>query len=428
MQRRVVITGLGVLAANGIGKEQFWKACIAGRSGIQRITRFDASMFPTQIAGEIAAFDPAAYGLTSAECTRRERGTQLALAAAHLALEDAGLMPDVPEEERVMTGVYLGAAMASVEAGEKVWNTITRDRTHAPTNLLDETQATTLLASFVPSNAIAAHHHLHGPCCTIATGCSAGADAIGQAFWTIQEGRADRMLAGGADAAITRIGLNAFSVMRALSTRNDEPERASRPYDADRDGFVMGEGAGIVLLEERELALARGAHVYAEVLTFTSNSNAYHMIALPEHGAPLQQLLCATLEEAGITPQHLGYINSHGSSTRPNDVAETAAYKAAFGKRAYAIPVSATKSMIGHTQGAASAIEAIVTALVLERQMLPPTINQERADPRCDLDYVPNVARLACVNVALTHSSGFGGVNSALLLARPGWRASGQRI
>jgi 3-oxoacyl-(acyl-carrier-protein) synthase len=227
------------------------------------------------------------------------------------------------------------------------------------------------------------------------------------------------MLAGGTDASISYGVLNAFCVMGALSTGyNEEPERASRPYDRQRDGFVMAEGAGIVLLEERSRALARGAHIYAEVLAFTSNSNAHHMTSLPLEGTPLQHLLQQALTEAQITPPQIGYINAHGSSTPPNEVAETAAYKAAFGEWAYHIPISATKSMIGHAQGAASAIEAIITTLVLEQQIIPPTINQEQSDPRCDLDYIPNMARQASVNIALTHSSGFGGVNSVLILAR----------
>src|SRR5438067_1056663 len=228
------------------------------------------------------------------------------------------------------------------------------------------------------------------------------------------------MLAGGCDAAITYVGINVFSVIGALSTRNNEPEKASRPYDNERDGFVMAEGAAVLLVEEREVALARNAHIYAEILAFTSNSNAHHMTSLPEDGAPLQQLLRQIMHEAEIARPD--YINAHGSSTLPNERAETAAYKAVFGNAAYHIPISATKSMIGHTQGAASAIEALVTALVLQHQLLPPTINQEFPDPGCDLDYVPNVARPATVNVALTHSSGFGGVNTALLLARPDWR------
>jgi beta-ketoacyl-acyl-carrier-protein synthase II len=421
MQRRVVITGLGVLAANGTGKKNFWQACLTGTSGIRRITRFDASILPTQIAGEIQDFDPSALGLTEEESGSLDRGTQLALAAANLALEDAHLMHTLHEPEREATGVYIGTAMASADEGEKVWKKLTHNGTHVPTDIPDSSNTAMLVMAYVPSAVIAAHHQLYGPCGVISTGCSAGADAIGQAFWTIQEGRADRMLAGGADSAINYSGINVFSVMKALSTRNDEPERASRPYDAARDGFVMAEGAGVLLLEEREMALARNAHIYAEIIAFASNSNAYHMTALPEDGMPLQQLLRQVLEETGITAEQVGYINAHGSSTLPNEIAETAAYKAVFGEQAYKIPISATKSMIGHTQGAASAIETVVTALALKHQVLPPTINQEQPDPRCDLDYVPNVSRNATFEIALTHSSGFGGVNSVLVLAHPDW-------
>jgi len=256
----------------------------------------------------------------------------------------------------------------------------------------------------------------------ISTGCSAGADAIGEAFWAIQAGQADCMLAGGSDSAISYGAFAAFCVLGAMSTRNEKPGQASCPYDRRRDGFVMAEGAGVVVLEERARALARNAHIYAEIMAFVSNSNSHHMTALPPDGAPLQQLIRQALGEAGITPAQLGYINAHGSSTLPNEAAETAAYKAVFGEDAYRIPISATKSMIGHTQGAASAIETVVTALVLERQVIPPTINQEEPDPMCDLDYVPNVARHAAVDVALTHSSGFGGVNNLLLLSQADWR------
>src|SRR5256714_3349191 len=421
MQRRVVITGLGVLACNGIGKEDFWNACVAGRSGIKRITRFDASALPTQIAGEITNFDPEALGLTPIECHLTDRNTQLALATANLALQDAGLLDTLSDEERDEIGVYMGSAMASSEEAEWLWAKMTNRGKHAPRNTTDEFIPLTLLMTHAPAAAIATHHQLHGPCLVLSTGCSAGADAIGQAYWAIQEGRADRMLTGGSDSAISYAGLDCFCVLGALSTRNDEPERASRPYDGARDGFVMAEGAGVLVLEERELALARGAHIYAEVLAFTSNCNSYHMTSLPEDGVPLSQLLRQALREAGIAQEQLDYINSHGSSTPSNEVAETAAYKAVFGDYAYRIPISSIKSMIGHAQGAAGAIEAIATALTLEHQIIPPTINQEEPDPRCDLDYLPNVARQAIVNVALTHSSGFGGVNSALILARHDW-------
>jgi 3-oxoacyl-(acyl-carrier-protein) synthase len=420
-QRRVVITGLGVVAPNGIGKEDFWQACISGRSGVRRITRFDASFLPTQIAGEIPVFDPESLGLTREESDILDRGTQLAVAAANLAFHDSSLSDTLSELERNSMGVQMGTATASVDEGERLWLQFTGRGAHPPRALMQDSQPITLLMSYAPASAIAAHLQLYGPCTVISTGCSAGADAIGQAFWAIQEGRADRMLAGGSDSAINATGVNVFSVMKALSTRNSEPERASRPYDGQRDGFVMSEGAGVLLLEERELALARNAHIYAELIAFISNSNGHHMTALPEDGAPLQRLLRQVLEEACISPCQLGYINSHGSSTRSNEVAETAAYKAVFGEHAYRIPISSTKSMIGHSQGAASAIEAVITTLVLDRQLIPPTINQQLPDPNCDLDYVPNIARRADVKVALTHSSGFGGVNTALVLARPDW-------
>ena len=417
--RRVVITGLGVLAPNGIGKEAFWQACLAGRSGIRQISRFDASTLPTRIAGEIPDFNPEALGLTPEECIHLDRSTQLAIAAANLALQDAHLINALTEEERDRTGVFMGAAMASIEEGESLWVQLTNGGTQPLGAITEDIWfSDSLFLNNASAAAIAAHHQLHGPSTVISTGCSAGAGAIGQAFWAIQEGQAERMLAGGTDSSISYTGINVFSIMGALSTRNEDPQRASRPYDAGRDGFVMAEGAGVLLLEERNLALARGAHIYAELVSFTSNSNAYHMTALPADGAPLQQLLRRALAEADITPAQLDYINSHGSSTPPNEVAETMAYKAVFGEQAYRIPISATKSMIGHTQGAAGAIEAIVTALVIQEQVLPPTINQELADPQCDLDYVANEARRSAVNIALTHSSGFGGVNSALILKR----------
>ncbi len=421
--RRVVISGLGAIAPNGIGKEAFWQACAAGRSGIRQITRFNADFLPTRIAGEVPDFQPAALGLSEAEIETLDRGTQFAVAAANLALWDSGLLRTpgdaLDQLDRTNWGVSLGTAMGPVAEGERLWRQFTADGTRPPRATDNGSQLATLLLASMPAAALAAHHGLHGPCAVVATGCSAGADAIGQAFWHIQEGRASHMLAGGCDSSINALGINVFSVMRALSTNNAEPERASRPYDALRDGFVMSEGAAVLLLEERASAIARDAPVYAELLTFVSNNNAHHMTALPEDGRPLQDLLRLALTEGGITPHQLGYINSHGSSTSPNERTETAAYKAVFGDLAYTIPISATKSMIGHTQGAASALETLVTALALHHQVLPPTINQEQRDPLCDLDYVANVARPTSFSVALTHSSGFGGVNTALVLASP---------
>jgi beta-ketoacyl-acyl-carrier-protein synthase II len=421
MRRRVVITGLGVVAPNGIGKEAFWDACISGRSGIRRISRFDAGDLPVQIAGEVTNFCPEALGLSGDESNSLDKAAQYAVAAVNLAMQDAKLVNVLGEEERNRTGVAVGTAMACVDGANILWASYTDKGAHPPRITRGDLIIPTPLMTHASAAAIANHHQLHGPCIAVTTACSAGADAIGEAFWTIQDGYADRMVAGGADSAITNVGISVFANIGALSTRNEEPERASRPYDRERDGFVIAEGAGMLVLEERELAIARGAHIYAEVITFNSNCNSYHMTSLPENGVPLQQLLRQALNDAHISWEQLGYINSHGSSTIPNDVGETAAYKAVFGEYAYRIPISSTKSMIGHTQGAASAIETIVSALTLEHQIIPPTINQENPDPRCDLDYVPNVARQAAVNVALTHSSGFGGVNSALILARPEW-------
>jgi 3-oxoacyl-(acyl-carrier-protein) synthase len=421
--QRVVITGLGVLAPNGCGKEAFWRACLQGRSGVRGITRFDASQLPTRIAGEIVDFSPTLSGLTLLECQSLDRGTQFAVAAANLAMQDAGLdAPALSAQERERMGVYIGTAMASAEKGEDLYLQFSGSGAVAPRTVFEPRELTTLLLSNVPSASVAAHHDLHGPGLTISTGCSSGADAIGQAFWLIQQGQAERMLAGGSDSALNQFGISTFSVIHALSTRNEEPERASRPYDVQRDGFVLSEGAAVVLLEERELALARGAHIYAEIVSFTSNGNAYHMTALPPDGAPLQALLRLALAEADLSPLQLGYINAHGSSTRSNDNAETAAYKGVFGSQAYQIPISSTKSLIGHTQGAASAIETVVTALALDQQVLPPTINLETPDPLCDLDYISEGARFLDseqpLRFALTHSSGFGGVNTALVLAR----------
>jgi beta-ketoacyl-acyl-carrier-protein synthase II len=422
--RRVVITGLGVVAPNGIGIEAFWQSCVAGRSGIRRITRFDASSLPTQIAGEVKDFDAEQLGLTQEEALRLDRPAQFSIAAANLALQDASYTMPLDEEKRNRMGVYMGSAMAIVEECDKIWERLL-DASVQPDDLFSNGSVPiNHLLTHASAVSIASHHNLHGPCTVISTGCSAGTDAIGQAYWAIQEGRADCMLAGGCDASLSKMSLDVFCIMGALSTRNEEPERASRPYDHKRDGFVIAEGAGVVLLEERELALARSAHIYAELIGFTTNSNAHHMTALPADGNSLRQLLTQSLCEANITAEQLGYINSHGSSTPLNEIAETAAYKGAFGEQAYRIPISSTKSMIGHSQGAASAIETVVTALVLKHQCIPPTINQEFADPLCDLDYVPNNARSAKVNVALTHSSGFGGVNSALLLAHPEWVSS----
>src|SRR5256886_17044726 len=279
-QRRVVITGLGVVAPNGIGKEEFWQACVAGKSGIRRITRFDPSILPSQVAGEVTDFDAEQLGLTEEEAQHLDRGTQFAVAAANLALRDAGLdEAGLSEEEREQCGVYIGSAMAYAEEGELLWVALTDGGTHTPEGDIPARISSSMLITHSSAQSIAAHHHLHGPCMVIATGCSAGADAIGVAFWAIQDGQVECMLAGGSESAITYGGFAAFCVLGAMSTRNEELEKASCPYDSRRDGFVMAEGAGVLVLEERERALARNAHIYAEMIAFASNSNSHHMTA-----------------------------------------------------------------------------------------------------------------------------------------------------
>jgi 3-oxoacyl-(acyl-carrier-protein) synthase len=420
-QQRVVITGLGVLAPNGCGKDAFWTACLNGRSGVRLIDRSGINDLPSRIAGEVSDFSAAEYGLSPTECARLDRGTQLSLAAANLALADARLDSKILQDaQRERIGVYLGTAMASVNIGERIWGQCTDYGAHPHRNPAEKTNHSAFMMSFLPSAVVAARHDFRGPCLTIGTGCSAGADAIGEAFWQIQDGHAERMLAGGGDSALCRLGFTVFSAMHALSTCNDEPERASRPYESRRDGFVLAEGAAVLLLEERQLALARGAHIYAEIVTYVTNTSSSHMVTPPKRGVHLRSLLREALESSQLSPEQLGYINSHGSSTPSNDLAETAAYKDLFGKRAYGIPISSTKSLIGHTQGAASAIEIVATVLALDQQILPPTINLEVPDLGCDLDYIPNTARAVDarhpLRFALSHSSGFGGVNTALVL------------
>jgi 3-oxoacyl-(acyl-carrier-protein) synthase len=420
---RVVITGLGAISPNGIGREAFWQACLQGRSGIRQLEEPDLLSLPTYIAGTVPIFPAHELGVSEDEIEIFDRMTQFAVAASNLALRDSGLLDtsDVLSSffDQDTCGVYMGTGIATTSLYNKLYLQHAGDYREVHDLLI---QSTSVFMASHPAAAIASHHHFHGPCTTHTTACSSGADAIGQAFWSIQDGRASAMLAGGCDAPINAIVLNALSLIRALSTNNAEPEQASRPYDAKRDGFVLSEGAAVLLLEDRTDALARGATIYAEILAFSTNNNAYHMTALPESGDPLHHLLIDVMSEAQIVPQHIGYINSHGSSTLPNDRYETAAYKSTFGAFAPQIPISSTKSMIGHSQGAASALETIATTLALYDQILPPTINLTTTDPLCDLDYIPNVARPAALQVALTHSSGFGGVNTALVLAHPDFR------
>lgn len=410
-KRRVVVTGLGVLASNGIGKDVFWEALRSGRSGISRITAFDPADFTTQFAGEIKNFDPSKF-IDAKRLKRMDRTSQLAVAAAKMAVEDAGL--DFRQNgAREKTGVIIGTAMAGHGY------ILTQHKTlmeRGPMRI----NPFTALASFPDACAsnISIELGVTGPSFSIATACSSASDAGGYAFEAIRSGAMDFLIMGGAEASIYPGILAAFCVARALSTRNEEPEKASRPFSRDRDGFVLGEGAGILVLEEYEHAKARGAHIYAEILGHGMTCDAYHMTAPDPEGTEAARAMKMAMANAGVTPQDVDYINAHGTSTALNDKTETMIIKKAYGDQAYKIPISATKSMIGHLIGAAGAVELIATLLAMKNEEIPPTINYSVPDPECDLDYVPNQSRKAKIKIAMKNSFGFGGKNSVLVLGK----------
>lgn len=410
MRERVVVTGMGVVSPVGTGLEAFWSALVAGRSGIGPITRFDASEFATRIAGEVRDFDPTRY-LDKKEARRMDRFTQFAVAAAGMALEDAGLGTDGLDRDRV--AVILGCGIGGIETLE--------DQARVLVNRGPGRISPFFVPMMIPNMAagqIAITFGFRGPNVTTVTACASGANAIGDAFKMIQRGQVDVAVTGGTEAPITPLSVAGFCAMKALSTRNDEPERACRPFDAGRDGFVMSEGAAVLVLEGLSHARRRGARIYAEVLGYGSSCDAYHITAPDPEGAGAALAMAAALADAGLGPQDIDYINAHGTSTPLNDRLESLAIKQVFGPRAYEIPVSSTKSMIGHLLGAAGAIEAVATILTMVRGVIPPTINYEEPDPECDLDYVPNVARPARVDRALSNSLGFGGHNVTLVFGR----------
>jgi len=410
LRERVVVTGMGVVSPVGTGLEAFWSALVAGRSGIGPITRFDASEFATRIAGEVRDFDPTRY-LDKKEARRMDRFTQFAVAAAGMALEDAGLGTDGLDRDRV--AVILGCGIGGIETLE--------DQARVLVNRGPGRISPFFVPMMIPNMAagqIAITFGFRGPNVTTVTACASGANAIGDAFKMIQRGQVDVAVTGGTEAPITPLSVAGFCAMKALSTRNDEPERACRPFDAGRDGFVMSEGAAVLVLEGLSHARRRGARIYAEVLGYGSSCDAYHITAPDPEGAGAALAMAAALADAGLGPQDIDYINAHGTSTPLNDRLESLAIKQVFGPRAYEIPVSSTKSMIGHLLGAAGAIEAVATILTMVRGVIPPTINYEEPDPECDLDYVPNVARPARVDRALSNSLGFGGHNVTLVFGR----------
>jgi 3-oxoacyl-[acyl-carrier-protein] synthase II len=410
---RVVVTGMGAITPLGLNVKDTWQALVEGRSGIGRITQFDPSPYPTQIAGEVKGFDPGEY-MDAKEARRTARFSQLAVAAARMALEDAGFTVDEGNAEDV--GVIMGTGIGG--------GLVESERAHL---ILLNRGVRRVPPLFVPSmipNA-AAHHvgcafGVKGYTSTIIAACASGNQAIGEGARAIRDGSAQVVIAGGTESTMCELALAGICAMRAVSTRNDEPERASRPFDAERDGFVASEACGILFLESLDHALARGARIYVEVLGYGVSSDAYHVSAPDPDGTGSALAMRRAIADAGLEPEDIDYINAHATATPIGDPAEVVAIKSVFGSRAYEIPVNATKSMIGHPMGAAGAVEAIATIMTIRDSILHPTINYETPDPECDLDCVPNEARRAHVDIALSNSFGFGGQNACLVLGRYG--------
>ncbi|MGB9668369.1 MAG: beta-ketoacyl-ACP synthase II [Thermosulfidibacteraceae bacterium] len=410
MRRRVVVTGLGAVTPLGNNVRESWDALIRGISGVDFITKFDASDFGCRIAAEVKGFDGSLY-FDKKELKRMDLFLQYAIAATIEAINDSNL--DLEKEDKTRIGVIIGSGIGGLVTIEENART------------LFEKGPRRVSPFFIPiaivnmaSSMVSIRLGVKGPQSAVCTACATGTNAIGDAFKIIQRGDADIMIAGGSEAAICPLGIAGFTVMRALSSRNDDPKRASRPFDRERDGFVMGEGAGILILEEYEKAKRRGAKIYAEIVGYGMSGDAYHITMPDEDGEGAALCMKRALEDAGLNPEDVDYINAHGTSTPLNDKTETLAIKRVFGEHAYKIPVSSNKSMIGHLLGAAGAVEAVFTVLTIHEGIIPPTINYEYPDPNCDLDYVPNIARNADVKVAISNSFGFGGVNATLVFRK----------
>ena len=410
MKRRVVITGVGMITPVGLDTEKSWEGLVNGKSGIGSITQFDDKEIPTQIAGEVKGFDPALY-IEPKEIKKMDRFIHLALAASQMAMDDSGLKitPDIAPR----VGVMVSAGMGGLPAIEK-YHKIYLERGYRK-----------ISPFFIPMliiNEAAGHISIRfgakGPNICVVTACATGTHSIGDAYKIIQRNDADAMIAGGTESCICPLGVGGFNAMKALSTRNDEPERASRPFDAERDGFIMGEGSGVVILEELEAAKKRGARIYAEVIGYGASGDAYHITSPAPNGEGAARCMDMAIKDAGIAVTEMGYINAHGTSTKFGDELETIAIKTVFGEHARTMPVSSTKSMTGHLLGAAGGVEAVITVLAMERGILPPTINLENPDPECDLDYIPNTARKQQVEVAMSNSFGFGGTNACLIFRK----------
>ncbi len=408
--RQVVITGLGALTPVGNSAEEFWTAITQGRSGIGPITRFDTTGYPTRIAGEVKNFDPLKW-VDKKEARRLDPYLQYAIACAVMAVEDAGL--DVAKVDGTRFGVLVGSGIGGIQTLLDSHDTLNQKGPDRVSPFFIP-----MLIINMASGLISMRFGAKGPNSSVVTACATGNHAIGDAFKIIQRGDADVMIAGGAEAMIVPLTIAGFCQMKAMSTRNDEPTKASRPFDAHRDGFVCGEGGGLVVLESLEHAFKRDARIYAEVIGYGMSSDAYHMTAPDPAGDGAARAMASALRDAAIDPTEIGYINAHGTSTPYNDKFETIGIKRVFGEHAYKLAVSSTKSMTGHLLGAAGGVEAIATVLAILHGLLPPTINYETPDPECDLDYVPNQARKQEVEVALSNAFGFGGTNATLAFRR----------
>ncbi len=413
-KRKVAITGVGVISPIGSTKEDFWDAILAGKSGVARITCFDPSNFSSHIAAEVKNFDPAPY-INAKGLRRMDRFVQFAVCASKMAVNDAKL--DLEKEDRNKGGVYIGSGIGGLHTVEEaVMAYIEHGLEKGPSKISPFLIPMLIvnMASGMASILLGAK----GPSSAVATACASGNHAIGDAFRLIQRGEADVMIAGGAEAAITHMGFGGFCALRALSTRNDDPEHASRPFDKERDGFIMGEGSGVVILEELEHAINRKANIYAEIIGYGMSGDAYHMTAPDPQGEGASRCMKAAIDDAGIDPKEVDYITAHGTSTKLNDQIETLAIKKVFGDHAYKLAVSSTKSMTGHLLGAGGGVELIATVLGMGEGIIPPTTNYEVPDPECDLDYVPNKHRTGKINIAISNSLGFGGHNATIAIKR----------
>ncbi|HWX45923.1 MAG TPA: beta-ketoacyl-[acyl-carrier-protein] synthase family protein [Solirubrobacteraceae bacterium] len=420
--RRTAVTGVGVVAPGGSTRDSFWEAITAGRTATRRITFFDASGFRSQIAAE-CDFDPLAAGLSEHEKRRMDRYIQFAVAAAMEAMTDSALESEKIDLDR--TGVSLGSAVGGTMVLEDGYVAVSN---HGREWLVDPDYAPPFLyQGLIPSSLaseVALKFGAHGPSVVVSTGCTSGIDAIGYGHQMIQDDEADIVIAGAAESGISPISMACFDPIKATSRRNDDAEHASRPFDRDRDGFVMGEGGAVLILEEMQSALARGAHIYCEVTGFASRGNAFHMTGLKPDASEMTEAILDAMAQGGTQPQDIDYINAHGSGTKQNDRHETAAYKKSLGEHAYKVPISSIKSMVGHSLGGIGAIEMATCALAIDRGVVPPTANWETPDPECDLNYTPKVAVRKQIDVALSTGSGFGGFQSAMIFSVPNERRS----